>query len=72
MLNLDKELKMIASLGETLKSTIEKTEIEINNFAPKEGEQELIFIKELKEVLSSGKGIEELQEKVKQYENNRK
>ena len=71
MLNLDKELEQLKGLGDILNSAIEKTQIELNSLDSEESSVVIGFMGELKEAMTTGKGIEELQQKVKDYESNR-
>lgn len=71
MLNLDKELKALEGIGDILQSTITKTEKEISAINTDESKAVLSFIDELKDVMKTGKGVDELTDKLKNYENNK-
>ena len=71
MLNLNEELSKLKDLESVLGSAIDKTQIELNSLNNEESNVVIGFMEELKDSMTTGKGIEELQQKVKDYANNR-
>lgn len=71
MLNLDQELKQLETLSETMLSAIHKTHVSLSGIDTQESKELMGFIKEVDEVMKSGKGEKELQQKIQEYARNR-
>lgn len=69
-MNLNKELEQLAQLGEIAKSAIAKVQLEIEKIDTKESEILRNFVEEAKEGMSTGKGLDELKQKLENYASN--
>ena len=70
-MNLEKELERLQELGVIMQDAISKTRVEVAKFKTSESETVLSFMDEMQDCIVSGKGLEDLSNKIKNYADNK-